>query len=502
MSSNIANLKKSKKAPFQHGQPKGNSQRIVPFPDVGSVNESDLLEEVTMGLAKNRINESSQSVSLKMSSLPKVKDAVPRIANLNTTPSALPNDHELLTSMMSRLTQLEQRLQSQTKEIIEKDKKIKILQEKVSILNKAREESSPSHVQELEKKCLLLQQQVHEMESFLQDYGMEWLGDQTESESETYLQTEEEVWRPATSLHSFEVNFDLINKNVEDLNVLAGEGLCKIQHTVDGARLRMQDPIPLTLYSNGIIMFSGPFRSYDDPTTQRCIQDIQDGYFPSELQKRYPDGVPIKLTDKRDVFFKDNRHDIFKGSGQMLGGETKPSSLVTTNLGKSEKKDKKPSGGGLNEECELPGPRLTVQQLLSKLPTSVVKGGNVINIRDSIKDHLKGGTLAEIQVSDLQGNEGKQSTEVSKQVLSSKNTTTLRIKSEAGEHTYVVRMDASNTIADLRNFLDRHRGSTCAVDYDIMSSFPSRVFHDCSATLLDCGLVPNAALHLKAKMKK
>ena len=57
------------------------------------------------------------------------------------------------------------------------DKKIQILQEKVDILQKARENSnklgegtstggggSGTSVQELEKKCLLLQQQIHEME--------------------------------------------------------------------------------------------------------------------------------------------------------------------------------------------------------------------------------------------------------------------------------------------------------------------------------------------------
>ena len=40
-------------------------------------------------------------------------------------------------------------------------------------------------------------------------------------------------------------------------------------------------------------MFNGPFRPFTEPTTQQCIQDIMDGYFPTELQDRYPDGVPF-----------------------------------------------------------------------------------------------------------------------------------------------------------------------------------------------------------------
>ena len=33
-------------------------------------------------------------------------------------------------------------------------------------------------------------------------------------------------------------------------------------------------------------------RSY---SLQQCMQDIMDGYFPSELQTRYPGGVPFEV---------------------------------------------------------------------------------------------------------------------------------------------------------------------------------------------------------------
>ena len=38
------------------------------------------------------------------------------------------------------------------------------------------------------------------------------------------------------------------------------------------------------------------------------------------------------MTDKREVHFEDKRQNIFKGAGQTLGGETKPSRLVPTKL--------------------------------------------------------------------------------------------------------------------------------------------------------------------------
>ncbi|NXQ55122.1 UBX11 protein, partial [Anthoscopus minutus] len=87
------------------------------------------------------------------------------------------------------------------------------------------------------------------------------------------------------------IDFDLILENIKDLNSLVREGISQIEHTPRGARLRRLEPLTLTLYQNGIIMGSGGFRPYQHPATQQCLQDIMDGYFPSELQPRYPDGV-------------------------------------------------------------------------------------------------------------------------------------------------------------------------------------------------------------------
>jgi hypothetical protein len=61
---------------------------------------------------------------------------------------------------------------------------------------------------------------------------------------------------------------------------------------------QLPDPVPLILYANGILLFSGPFRPYTDATTIQFVQDILDGYFPSELQSRYPDGTPLKVWNE------------------------------------------------------------------------------------------------------------------------------------------------------------------------------------------------------------
>lgn len=64
------------------------------------------------------------------------------------------------------------------------------------------------------------------------------------------------------------MNFDLVQQRIKELNVLAGEGESFVRSTATGAQLAKKDPIQLRLYSNGIVMFDGPFRSYQEHSTQ------------------------------------------------------------------------------------------------------------------------------------------------------------------------------------------------------------------------------------------
>uniref|UniRef100_A0A803THX8 UBX domain-containing protein 11 n=1 Tax=Anolis carolinensis TaxID=28377 RepID=A0A803THX8_ANOCA len=140
------------------------------------------------------------------------------------------------------------------------------------------------------------------LQRFLNDYGLIWVGEGPDSSDELEPLIEERVysrkntWTPEDNILSgTPINLDLIFENLKDLNILAGEGESKVEHTTGGARLKQRRAIPLTFYQNGIVMFNGPFRPYEEPSTQRCLRDIMDGYFPSELQRRYPDGVPFQV---------------------------------------------------------------------------------------------------------------------------------------------------------------------------------------------------------------
>lgn len=101
-------------------------------------------------------------------------------------------------------------------------------------------------------------------QKFLNDYGMIWVGGYEEHDEQANSQL------PAVTCirKSFEMNYDLVMQNIQELNIEAGEGESHVTAIPGGAKLTQKSSIPLWLYKNGIVMFSGPFRSYQDPTTQ------------------------------------------------------------------------------------------------------------------------------------------------------------------------------------------------------------------------------------------
>ncbi|KAM6235393.1 UBX domain-containing protein 11 [Spheniscus humboldti] len=394
-----------------------------------------------------------------------------------------------MTSMMQKITLLEQKIEKQAQEIQLKERRIAELEEKMKTLQKGEDAPNSSRAEELEIRCFQLQTQVWEMERFLNDYGLIWVGERHEQlEDLESLKDKEELparslWKPGEAVVSkHQIDFDLILENVKDLNVLAGEGISQIEHTPGGARLRQPEPLPLTLYQNGIVMFNGPFRPYEDPSTQQCLQDIMDGYFPSELQMHYPDGIPLQVTDRRDVVFQERRlPGSFPGHGQVVG-HSKSSEV--------------------QETTEIPGPKVSSEQFLSKLSKPLKHGGEAIGVRASARAAQQGSggvrSSKEILVETprLSALERVKAAEEAERFAP--DICTLRIKSESGEQTYTVKMLFTETIGDLRQHLAHARGGD-SNSYEIISTFPQRVYADNSRSLQECGLIPNASLLLRRR---
>ncbi|KFQ11318.1 UBX domain-containing protein 11, partial [Haliaeetus albicilla] len=415
-------------------------------------------------------------------------------------------DMELMSSMMQKVTLLEQKIEEQAQEIQLKDRRIAELEEKMKAIQKGEDAPDSSTAEELEIRCLQLQTQVWEMEQFLNDYGLIWVGERHEQLEDLESLNDKEEWpartlwkpgkapalfaeaailAPAACLEAVvskhQIDFDLILENVKDLNVLAGEGISQIEHTPGGARLRQPEPLPLTLYQNGMVMFNGPFRPYEDPSTQQCLQDIMDGYFPSELQMRYPDGIPLQVTDRRDVVFRErDLPGSFPGHGQVVGHS---------------------KSNEVQETTKIPGPKLSVEQFLNKLSKSS-KHGEAISVRDSARaaqqgsDGVRSSKEILMETPRLSALERVKTAEEAEG--SAPDICTLRIKSESGEQTYIIKMLFTETIGDLRQHLAHARGGD-SDSYEIISTFPQRVYTDNSRSLQECGLIPNVSLLLRRR---
>lgn len=133
---------------------------------------------------------------------------------------------------------------------------------------------------------------VPALQSFLNDYDLIWVGDGDTDDSDCeqthssgtfvsislsaniHLGRDSHVAylssAGSSGVRAFRMNFDLVMQRIAELNILAGEGESFVKATSTGAQLATKEPIQLRLYSNGIVMFDGPFRSYQEHSTQVC----------------------------------------------------------------------------------------------------------------------------------------------------------------------------------------------------------------------------------------
>ncbi|KAM7382667.1 hypothetical protein PAMP_002389 [Pampus punctatissimus] len=473
MSSPLWMLKKTRRIPLQGSMNEQRGRQKVPF-------RRNLLTEFQAALADNDdSSDLNHPVTSHTSGAASTSES-----KVSPKKGAPPSDFELMSAMMKRLTLLEKKVRSQEKEIERKDKQMSVLEKKLRAVKESGSVHDVSCRDDLKRRCQQLQNQVYEMESFLNDYGLIWVGDEEDSDAAECEQThssERSLWQPGgtSGVRNFHMNFDLVQQRIKELNILAGEGESFIQSTATGAQLAKKDPVQLRLYSNGIVMFDGPFRSYQELSTQRCMQDLMDGYFPSELQERFPDGVPFQVHDKRDEEF------IFRLPWDKLS-------------------DKFPVEGK-TVSSQLPGKKLSTDQFLNRLPKVVVKAGRVIEIRDSVRTTLQGSSNAQnsdsvilIDTPALQAMRERLQTFTSDRPSSARDVITLKVKSEDGNHTYILKMCFSETIGHLRQYLNKYRGGGLPA-YDIISAYPQCCYDDDSQTLQSFGLTTNATLLLRKK---
>ena len=145
-------------------------------------------------------------------------------------------------------------------------------------------------LQQLRGEYERLVRQVIEMEQFLSDYGLQWIGDNsTTTVDSNNSRTNSSASTSLTSSSPSTLPFHLptLLQRVEQLNAsLPPTSLLISQHS-SVTRFQPAPYLLLTLYRDGLTLTQynhrqQPLRHYESPQAQSLLADILDGFFPSE----------------------------------------------------------------------------------------------------------------------------------------------------------------------------------------------------------------------------
>lgn len=362
-------------------------------------------------------------------------------------------DNDLLASMAQKLAKTEKLCEIQRKEIKEKSEQIQKLAKDIERLKLLSSSEQESAFLNLENENTRLKAQVHDMEKFLADYGLKWVGNAPEGTLDVNslmqdIPTSEPVYR--YNLPN-EIDIAIIERRIQELNIIAEKDAARWVSEGAVHRFKAPENVCITFFKNGLVLQGYPFRPYSSKEAQSLLSDILDGYFPYDLKKKYADGVPLRCVDKTAEMFK---------AGSSMQGVNDPS------LG-----------------------LLSKDQFLAQLPENVIRGGEIIPVREDVAKVFGSEKIGTVKVE-------THVDQLLKQDPSLKNFTTLRIKTETGKRNLIILMLFTDNLQALKKILDKNREGKGP--YELRSTFPAKVFDfNDMKSLQELELVPNFALALR-----
>jgi hypothetical protein len=91
----------------------------------------------------------------------------------------------------------------------------------------------------------------------------------------------------------------------------------------------MPEPLLLVMFRDGFQLRGGPLRSYQQSSNRSFVKDLLDGYFPFELKREFPEGVPFTLVDQTHVAFGGAVHAGGAGGGGVRSLSSLTAAQVT-----------------------------------------------------------------------------------------------------------------------------------------------------------------------------
>ncbi|TNN07637.1 Protein PIH1D3 [Schistosoma japonicum] len=476
------------------------------------------MKRFTDGLKSININESIQSL-----------ETVSNQQSLTGT-----NDSLFLSSLMKKNEAL---LKENTgyRSIIKKQAiQIELLENKLKLLHA---DETESNNQTAESKKLKRYENINfEMKEFLHDHGLMWIGRQT-AEHVTNERNENGIKFDKTFFNRLVQQIHLLNK-WNNNNAGNGTKVTLQPNSSNIVYLQNQSPIPLILYADGLCFNSGPFRLYKNHDTLQFVQDILDGYFPSELQSSYPNGVQFKLIDRHTTNYMPlKKSKPFSSSGYKLGSSLVDERHVNNEVYTNDKeyvlnKDRNEEVSIMKVEnqadtecnelitqtlntCER-DTKLTFSELIKRLPEyKLTKSGQLISIREDIKNEF--GTPVNIPlIKTIETDYLFKNDVINKDKLKSE-LITLKIYSENGSEIYNIEIHPKNTIEQLYSVLDQARSTTLSKvnrNYRLVSMNSCNSVEnsnelcyrqslvDLSSTLVESGIIDRTTLRMEILPKE
>lgn len=189
-----------------------------------------------------------------------------------TAGSALAAGDTLTMTLLKRLAEQEEAVAALQAAVAAKDREIASLQLQVRGARAAPPLAGDDEVG-------ALRAQVADMEAFLRDYGLVWVGGPPPAAPAHVAAESARPAAPATAAAPaaspappVDLDFPVLLLRLNQLNALVGAGTAKVVKRDGVHKFEVPPGTPLTVYRNGFMLNRGPFRPYHDAAARAFIQ--------------------------------------------------------------------------------------------------------------------------------------------------------------------------------------------------------------------------------------
>jgi len=368
---------------------------------------------------------------------------------------------DLLVHMATRLRRLEGAMQVLRKDLAAKEQRLEELRAENGLLRKG------TDLADLASENKSLKRKIDDMETFLSDYGLVWVGSSSSSSggggggggTNQRDDDDDDGGKEAKKTKKTpKPDLSLLLHRLRELNTRHRDSGPEVVREGRKATFKRRPGVVVEVFGDGLVV-QRQFRPHSSRAARAFVKDVLDGYFPSEFKKTHPDGVRFDVHDKSSQ----SHSAVFPVGGRRLSEEKNDAACP------DDSDDSGSSASPVNND-DVPLQPLA-DEFLRKLPAAVIsREGSVLHIREGVRQRL----VAHSQPPTTQG-------------------ALIQIRDDDGAR-MLLSMKPDDTVADLRAEIDKFRLRRDA--YDIRTAFPARTYAD-DVSLANAGFVPNATVFLQ-----